>query len=205
MKFVSALLAAVCALSGPAMAADDLASCVEIRSDKHRLVCYDRIAGYKAAGKGATTEKNENWRENWTREMDTSKFDDSPKVTLINTSREPFQALIGQARVSLVIQCEENTTMLAFHMGGQTVSDRSAPVEIRFDKDPADAITMERSADFEFLALFGYARSKRMLDRMMAADTMLMRYIGRRGAMTGEFDVTGLEEAIKPLREACNW
>lgn len=79
----------------------------------------------------------------------------------------------------------------------------TATITLRLDKNPAFKLAAKKSTDGEALFL---KNAVGLAKQIATADTMLFQFIpfNSSGQMT-TFDVRGLTEAIKPVREACKW
>jgi type VI secretion system protein VasI len=78
-----------------------------------------------------------------------------------------------------------------------------ATVTLRFDKEKATKYQTSKSTNGE--ALF-YGQSVSLIKKMLPHSTMLFEFVpfNSSPAMT-TFDLRGLAEAVKPLKEICKW
>ncbi|WP_298958430.1 type VI secretion system-associated protein TagO [uncultured Roseibium sp.] len=205
MKLRIALLSAVCALTGPAIAADDLETCAQIPTDKYRLACYDRVMGHTPTKKSEKTDIA--WRNSWIRSIDKSEFNDTTNVFLRARSKQKYESRFKSNYITLIIACRENKTNLWFNFGGLFMSDLNhSKIEYRIDKQKPASRRFRESNNHEALGLWSGASAIPFIKSLFGSETLLIRATPHiESAVTGHFQISGLEEAIKPLREACNW
>lgn len=76
----------------------------------------------------------------------------------------------------------------------------------RLDKEKAKTIPMEVSNGHKAIGLWSGSKSIPLIKEMFGHDKMIVQITPyQKGPVTMEFTIKGLEEAIKPLREACGW
>lgn len=143
----------------------------------------------------------------WRVSKETSRIDDSMNVVL---SLRAESSITGWPRKnhtpSLILRCKEKETE-AYIVTGMSpqveYGTDDATVTLRFDKDKATKVQMTKSTDGE--ALF-FEPSVGFIKSMLDHSTLLFEFtpFNSSPAMTS-FDLRGLAEAIKPLRETCGW
>ncbi len=139
----------------------------------------------------------------WSVSTKISEIDDSTNVYLNVKSNER-----GRRRddfANLWIHCRENRTSLTIRLGGAWAKFGSTSVTYRIDKDLAGKIRMGRSSNNEYLGLWGGSSSIPFIKKLFGADKLLIDTPVINGHERFTFQISGLEEAIRPLREACNW
>lgn len=204
MKKSMLFAAALACLPFSAFAQGNADQCTGIVDDQSRLTCYDGLFRPKienstpspSAGKwGVTTE--------------TSPIDDSKRVFLSLAGREGIRNQYGQdAQITFTIACRENHTSMWFHFGGQFMSDLQGAgrVTYRIDSAPAQAKNFTESSNHEALGLWNGGTSIPFLKSLFGKQQLFVQAIPySESAVNDFFDIAGLEEAIKPLREACHW
>ncbi|WNL39843.1 type VI secretion system-associated protein TagO [Halomonas sp. PAMB 3232] len=193
----STVAAAIVFFIGQAHAAED---CVDISNDDRRLACYD--AEYQPSS-DVTQESD------WMVNSETSPIDDSTAVYLRVFSKEPVTDRIGrQGDAELWIRCSENTTAMIMKFAGNHMADLNqyGQVTLRIDDLQARTMRMDASTDHSSLGLWSGGRSIPVIRSMFDHDTLTVRATPySQSPITTQFPITGLEEAIEPLREACNW
>lgn len=178
--------------------------CLKIEPPLDRLACYDKEVG-RTPSVVATPTKSD-----WVVETETSKLTDDKNVFLYLTSKEPVSCKWKQGQKAfLTIRCREKTTAAILstecHMSSSQY-DRYGEVDYRVDEAPAKVAKMEASTNNTSLGLWRGANAIPFVKQLLGGKVLIMRYTPYGdSAMTSEFNIVGLDEAIKPLREACNW
>lgn len=135
----------------------------------------------------------------WRTESDVSKFDDTRMVTL--TQR------LG--KYTLSIRCLERRTEVYVDFGGlyMASSDSNEWGLMTYRADQRTAVTQRWNASTNHRALFMAQRDTiSTLKQWSNAKRLLVRTIPvSESAVTAEFDLTGLKEALVPVRQACGW
>lgn len=192
-------LAALC-LTPLAARAQDPKVCAALSEDKARLECYDLV--HRKTANVTNSSK-------WSVREEQSKIDDSRNVFLQVASIEP---VVNQYRQSepafLTITCRQKTTDLFISFAGHFMSDLngSGRVTTRVDKLPAKAISMRESNDHKALGLWDGGSSIPFIKTLLTGDVLYVRAVPySASAVEIEFPISGIADAIKPLREACKW
>lgn len=188
----------------PATAQDDPEACARIHEDSARLECYDLIFRHTRS-ETEGTEGTGAWQVN----VERSRIDDSTNVTIYVEASEPYVNRYGrQGHPTLIIRCKENETNLYIHFAGAFMSDLrgGGRVTYRLDREDASRVSMRESNDHRALGLWSGGRAIPFIRRMLRHQTLLVRAVPHSApAITTEFRIAGIEQAIQPLREACNW
>ncbi len=137
-----------------------------------------------------------------------SAFDDSPTVAAIKEAEATYTNRYGRSgRANLQIVCEENRTALALVLPELYTSDNGNLGRVTFRVDAASSF--EEGAisanDHGSLALLG-GDAIRTIRKMLGGEKLLVRLLTvNESAKTIEFSVSGIDEAVSPVREACGW
>ncbi|MGQ4879814.1 type VI secretion system-associated protein TagO [Billgrantia sp. LNSP4103-1] len=151
-------------------------------------------------------------RNPWSTHQGTSRIDDSPTVTLRARSNEHVTNWLGRptAPATLTLSCLENTTRIFVNLNDNHMS--SSPyhdwghVTMRIDDQQAFTNRMQESTDNSVLGLWSGGQSIPVIRRMFGAERLTVRATPYgQSPITVTFDITGLEDEIQPLRQACNW
>lgn len=79
----------------------------------------------------------------------------------------------------------------------------TATVTLRIDKRPAFKVSAGKSTDGEALFL---PQATTQIKKLMAGESLLFQFIPfNSSSQMATFDIRGLSDALKPLREACKW
>lgn len=203
---LNALVFAACLIAVSSLGAakaQDIEDCARIDSDLDRLACYDRAAGRTPAVSQTTPAEGD-----WSVRTETSELTDETNVFMSVHSEEDINCGWNRGgRIQLLVRCMENTTSVIFltdcHMtshGGYGV------VDYRVDDNPARDIRMEESTSNRALGLWVGRRSIPFIRNLFGARQLIARMTPyAENPFTVTFDIAGLEDAIAPLRAACNW
>lgn len=204
---------------GRALAADEAAleRCRALKTASARLGCYDSLLPPTADGaesapaapavsqtpKSLATGK-------WSVRTETSKMADTWDVflTLGSENLVKCRSFGGRSEMRLVLRCMENTTS-AFMVGDCHFASGFqgyGRVTYRVDKKKARTVSMDASTDNEALGLWRGRTAIPFIKQLIGGETLLMRATPfNESPIEVEFDIRGLEEAVKPLRESCGW
>ncbi|QKV20190.1 type VI secretion system-associated protein TagO [Oricola thermophila] len=179
--------------------------CISIANDLDRLACYDREAGRTPKRERITPAI-----ENWDVTKETSKLTDHVNVFLSVKSQGVVNCGWNNGdHIRLLVRCVENTTALIFHTGcHMTSSDYNdyGNITYRLDSDKAQTVRGYESTNNRSLGLWTGSRSIPVIKQMFGKSVMVVRMTPfGENPFTATFNITGLEEAIAPLREACHW
>lgn len=177
----------------------DIAKCAALEGDLSRLECYDNLAkANNLAGKQIEPtpilEKGK-----WEVEISKNPIDDTKTVIL---------ALVADSGTSkwnkpivLLVRCQSKYTELFINWGSY-LGDR-AVVLSRIGDNQADSYAWNLSSDK--IASF-YPKPIPFLKEMMSSNKYVAQLTPyNESPITAIFDTTGMENAIKPLRETCGW
>jgi type VI secretion system protein VasI len=145
----------------------------------------------------------------WTVFEETSSLTSIPTIVVQNESSDVITGLFGSIeRVSLVIQCQQNTTSVYFNFGENFMSDVGGRGQLAYRVDnrvPASR-SMTASEDNSSLGLFGGLVAIPFVRELFGAESLLIRVqTFEDQPIEATFTLTGLDEAIGPLRGRCNW
>ncbi|AHM03557.1 hypothetical protein roselon_01166 [Roseibacterium elongatum DSM 19469] len=123
-----------------------------------------------------------------------------------------FQDLPGifarSAPAELVLSCIENTTRIEVRFGENFMSDVGAYGTLIYKLDDDTPISLEAavSADNTALGLYSGADSIPLIRSFFGGERLLVSatsFTGR--TLNAIFSIEGMETAIEPLRDLCNW
>lgn len=183
-------------------ASADVEQCLNVEDDFERLDCYDRELGF--GPQISTTQGTGDWKVR----TETSQMDDSTNVFLNIQSEDHTNCRYDSAPHKLWIACRENKTTLWVWFGGCFMSGNQGKgrVTYRLDRDKASQISMRESNDNSALGLWNGGSSIPFIKKMFGKEQLLLRATPfSDSTVTGTFRIGGIEDAIEPLREACNW
>lgn len=181
----------------------DIQRCTEIDNSLDRLSCYDEESGFapeideQVVGTGR-----------WRVRTETSKIDDSANVWLSVLSDEQTNCAYKSGVHSIHMACRENTTSLWINFGNCFMSSIQGRgrVTYRLDSDKAKTHRFRESNDNMALGLWNGGSAIPFIKQMIGHDRLVVRATPfSDSTVTAEYEIAGLQEAIKPLRKACSW
>lgn len=144
----------------------------------------------------------------WDTTRSTSPVDDSATVVIIQEAAGTYENRYGRlGRANMQILCEENTTGMAIVLPELYTSDIGGlgKVTFRSDADEAFTVQMRASNDRSSLMLIS-GEAIKTIKRFMGGSKLFAQTLTvREPVVRMEFDLTGLEAAIEPVRETCGW
>lgn len=171
--------------------------CLDIHDNKARLACYDKQAGYEK-------KPNETNNNNgiWVLDTKTSPVDDSTSIFLSLTTKDRVKEGLLSGEPLLIIRCQHNTTDLYINWG-TFITMGNTNILTRIDKEKAQTSSWLMSTNNE--ASFA-PKPIPLIKEMFDKDTLTTQITPfSDNTYTVKFNISGLENAIKPVREACGW
>lgn len=203
MKAILAAVAVISVWSATAVAQDLV--CPKIDNDLDRLACYDRESGRTPV---RTAEPSV---AKWEVEIKQSDFEDTTDVYLSLASEGPVGCnMFGSSQpATLFVRCQENTTAIFIATDCHLASGFQGygKVDVRADDKKATTVSMDASTDNRALGFFNGGKAIPFIQRhLLGGETLRVRFTPFNASpVSAEFDITGIDEAIKPLREQCGW
>lgn len=201
-------------LAGAAAAEPNIeagARCAKLTNSTARLACFDTVfdvpKAVKKVAESVPVVRTTN-TDHWDVRETVSSLDDSKKVTLTTDALGPNMGRFGrEIRLTLLAACRENTTNVWIHFGGHFMSDyQHGTVTYRIDKNKPRKKKFRESNNNEALGLWSGRTAIPFLKDLLGHETLLVRASPHsENALEATFDISGLELAIVPLREACGW
>lgn len=192
----------------------DLLNCKNIAADADRLACFDlgmakdrTVATVAPTAAPATPEQP---KSKWYARKDTSAMTDDTNHFVTTTSKEYLQCSQygSSGPVTLWVRCMEDTTAIFIsgdcHLasGFQGYGD----VTWRTDEDKPTTRSFDTSTDSQALGLWSGGRAIPAVKELFGKERLVVRFTPfSMSPVEATFDIAGLEEAIKPLREECGW
>jgi type VI secretion system protein VasI len=170
-----------------------------MEGDLSRLECFDSLAKKKNLDGRQVQPTSITGKGKWNVSVDVNPIDDSKTVTLI------LDADSGASRwgkpVYLVARCQSNATDL--YIGWSDFLGSEADVLTRVGDNKA--ITQRWSMSTDKKATF-HSKPIPFLKEMLTSSKMVAQVTPyNESPVTAIFNTSGLDNAIKPLRETCNW
>lgn len=144
----------------------------------------------------------------WQTSRSTSPIDDSVTISIIQEAKETYANRYGDVgRANLQILCERNTTGIAIVFPELHTSDIGGlgQVTFRADNDAAFTVQMHPTNDRTALMLISGEAIRTIKKFVDAASLFAQTLTVSEPAVQVEFNLSGLTEAIAPIRETCGW
>lgn len=186
------------------LAADpDLGTCRSIENDLDRLSCYDRISGRTPTKEALPTSSA------WNVDVETSEMTDDTNVFISVASDEAVDCGWSTQKTTLMLRCMENTTSAYFVTGCHMTSSRYnsyGDVTYRLDDKNSKTLSFDESTNNRSLGLWRGNQAIPFIKSLLGHDRLLVRMTPfSENSFTVSFNISGLENVIHPLREACHW
>lgn len=182
--------------------------CVHLSDDNLRLACFDRTYSVVTEPTPAEQVTESKTTGAWVVSNDRSPIDDSETVTLHLLSNSDIRGRFGApGPMDMLIRCKENTTSIFFIFNGLFMSDHQhGRVTYRIDDLKAQSVQTNESTDHQALGLWNGGRSIPIIKKMLGHDKLIIRATPlSESPVTGEFNISGIENVLEPLRATCNW
>ncbi|MGJ8647282.1 MAG: type VI secretion system-associated protein TagO [Marinomonas colpomeniae] len=177
----------------------EYAKCAVIEGDLARLECFDNLAEVKKLDGRQVQPTSIAGKGKWQVSVDVNPVDDSKTVTLV-LSADSGKNRWGNA-VFLVARCKSNSTEL--YIGWNDYLGSEADVLTRVGDNKA--VTERWSLSTDKKATF-HRKAIPFLKEMLTSTKLVAQVTPyNESPVTAIFDTSGLENAIKPLRETCSW
>jgi type VI secretion system protein VasI len=145
----------------------------------------------------------------WNVEEERSKIDDSTNVYARLESIEPIHSKLGRPYpMEIMVACRERKTAIFIVFAGHFMSSHAGGgiVTYRIDSRPVQRKEFANSSDHKALGLWSGAQSIPFIKELIGASKLLIRATPfSETPVTAEFDISGAEDALSPLRKACGW
>jgi type VI secretion system protein VasI len=144
--------------------------------------------------------------------MDRSPLDDSPSVFLSVIATDPLPNPYGfgdPTYAGVIIRCKENTTAFFITFGDSLMFPEMigrSDIDYRLDQDRPGRKELRPSSDMKALGLWRGDTSIPFIKTLLEKDQLFIRaYPMGSSPVEATFPISGLGDAIVPLREACGW
>ena len=179
----------------------DIGKCAAKKASAERLICYDNIAKTLGVDKPQTVVTA--GKGKWIVRTDKSPINDTTNVYLSLSSEQSVHSGYDTVTPTLFIRCAGGKTN-AYITWDLYLGLESTSMLTRLDKAPAVTKTWSISTDNK--AVFVSGSDVAFAKQLMAHQTLLAQITPySQSPVMATFDIGGLSEAIKPLREACKW
>jgi len=180
----------------------DVKRCAHKNNDSDKLICYENIAHKLKVHPVSSSNKKNNGQ--W--KISRSALDNNNRrnVTLKLAAKEPIRAGNQPSTPYLSIRCINDRTSVQLEWNAY-IADRDINISRQFDQGDPDTKLWLISSDYTatFPKSYNYIRFTKALLNHNTMNIEVSPY--GRGAITASFDLSGIRNAIWPLRKACHW
>lgn len=181
--------------------------CSKITTDAERLACFDSVSKQNETSADAEAE-GDGQKSKWKLNTIQSKMDDSTSYSVRMLSDNQINEGENDNKYGTIyIACSKPFTTIAFTTGDLLKEyDGTSLVRYRLDKEQAKTTDMVVAKPNYVIGFWEEKKSVPFIKDMLGHEKMIVE-IKRYGLgnATMEFSIKGIDEAIKPIRQACNW
>lgn len=146
----------------------------------------------------------------WAIKISVSPLDDSTAVFITTRSENVHKSRSGREETLwLYLRCMENTTSAYIDFAGEFMASGASdtvPLTYRIDKEEAKTVRLTESNSHESLGWWSGSTAIPFIKDLIGKEQLYVRAMPYNESLVdGTFELDGLEQAIKPLREACHW
>lgn len=177
-------------------------SCPSIENDIARLACYDKEAKNSEENEPDQQQELEDLKKeygDWIVDVTESPLNDSKEVSIMRVSND-FENRRNPA--ILMLRCQRNKTE-AFLSWSEYIGSDNMKVAYRIDKEEAKNVWWNASSTGKASFIPKAISFIKSLEGKESIYIEAEKYRG--GRVSATFDISGIEEVIIPLREACGW
>ena len=184
------------AVSSSAQTTAQIAECAAVANDIGRLQCYDALAASIGTAPDASVSSDSNWIVN----DKTNPIDDTRTVALLLRSASGTSR--GGQPIGLILRCQSGDTTVFINWSDYLGSEANVLTRVGTD----EAATRRWSLSTDSQATFAPGNNIEFIQRLLGADRLVAQVTPySESPVTAIFDLTGIETALAPLREACGW
>lgn len=200
MKYLAVILLAASTVSADdSIDKSEIAKCGLIEGALERLQCFDKIAKKHSVDGIQRIKPKVEGSGQWSVNIDTNPLDDSTTVTAMLRA-ESGADYLGR-KVTLIARCKSNTTDL--YINWQDFLARNTSVTSRIGKNKAETYKWSSSTDQK--ATF-HRTPINHLRKMLGEESYVAQITPYNSSpTTAIFNISGIDNALKPLMETCGW
>lgn len=145
----------------------------------------------------------------WTVSRETTPVGSGSLVRVATEATNSIPAIFGgDTTARLEIFCSENTTRFGIWFGDNFMSDIDGYGDViyRVDDGPVQVVSFSAARDNQMLVSSPGIAAIRLVQQLFSAETLNISASSFTNTrISAQFEIGNLEEAIAPLRDACNW
>ncbi|MBL1320112.1 MAG: TonB C-terminal domain-containing protein [Methylophaga sp.] len=180
-----------------------VSECAIHKDPLSRLDCLDQLIAEKGLSGGVKSSVKTEGKGKWLVRTDVSPIDDSTNVYAELMSENIVGSGYRAQKASLVLRCSENVTNV-YVRWNDYLGLKSTSVLQRLDKEKATNHRWTLSSDNT--ATFVSGGYIRYIKKLLGHKKLLLQLTPYNdNPVMAVFDLTGIDEAIKPIKKACHW
>jgi type VI secretion system VasI family protein len=200
------LLAGVLALTAwPGSAAAELQGelelCAQVTDDYNRLACFDRVIAEYGLDEPPELRATKGV---WQLQTEPSDFGVADYFLYVVATRGIADGQGGRTMPALVIRCVEDVTAVYIDWGVKLGSGE-IEMEYRLDDGEITDETWSIATDGQTIGKWRGARAIPFVKQLFDKERLFVRIGDESGSVGTVFKVSGLQQAIQPLRKGCDW
>lgn len=177
--------------------------CSQVAGAEARLACYDAVSSNEVAGASNGMSQNMSWHI----EREENALTDLTDIYLSVSADETMQCGYERVRPVLYLRCMDNTTA-ALLVTKCFMSDIQGygKVDYRVDQRRMQTRYFSESTDNMALGLFSWQSSMPFIRDLMDGSKLIAQFTPYNDSPKQvSFDISGVNHALRPLRQACGW
>lgn len=196
-------LFAMAPAQGADISNDDIAACATVEDDAERLSCYDGLAAEILT---LSPTKAGLAINGWSVTQEASLIEKGQNVFMSVDANETIpDGSGGRERPTLWIRCKDGTTSIYVVWDIFLGIDRTSMLH-QIDSDTAQGDIWEISRNYKSVGKWSARKSVPFIKSLFGGSKLLTEIVPHdEQAIQVTFDIAGLENAIQPLRQACEW
>ena len=175
---------------------DEFFECAGIYDDRDRIECYDQLAGSLVEDAPAGVRGVGRW------EVSIETDEDNNTIAVSLTGAAESDKTQSEESITVVMRCRNGDTDLYINWQDYLGNEASVQTQI----GDQGAVTQNWNLSASHQSSFYPDDSTEFITQLLNADLLVAQVSPYRARpVRATFNLTGLSDAIVPLRQTCNW